>query len=137
MTTPERLRRRQLVEGGLLIVIGILMLGQTFYFNAVDREQRRCVTENFQELSVALDARAALVDRETSQNQALWSIYAEAAGLVNSDDDPSYELGPKEQHRLQEKLVEQLLVYEDAIEEIKAERKENPLPPYPVGECTP
>ena len=133
MTTPERLRRRQRIEGSALIIIALLMLGQSWYFNAEDRDQRACIQQNFVELSRALDARADLTQRETSQNKALWLIYAEAAGLVK--DDPTAELKPKDQARLQRELVAQLLEYKREITEIEQERRENPLPPYPVGVC--
>jgi hypothetical protein len=133
MTTAERLRRRQLIESGLIIVIGVLMLLQTAYFQGRAAEQQDCLAENFQELSVALNARGVLQERETAQNQALWGIYAEAAGLVK--DDPTAELEPADQERLQRKLVAQLLEYDRVMENIERERKDNPFPPYPAGQC--
>lgn len=133
MTTPENLKRRQLVEGALLIAVGLAMLWQGWYFAGEGREQRECLADNFQELSVALDARANLADRETAQNQALWGIYAEAAGLVR--DDPTAELKPEDQAKLQRELVAQLLEYQDVMAGIREERRETPLPPYPAGVC--
>lgn len=116
-----------------LILVGVLMILQSWYFNAEDRDQRACFEEKFSELSVALNSRSDLTERETSQNKALWLIYADAAGLVR--DDPTQELKPKDQARLQRELVAQLLEYKKTITEIEQERKENPLPPYPVGVC--
>lgn len=140
MTTPERLRRRQYIEGALLVVIGILMLVQSAYFHKVDQDQRevdveqqQCLADNFQDLSVALDARSKLTSRETSQNKALWLIYAEAAGLLK--DDPTGKLSKKDQNQLQIDLVHQLLEYRREITDIEKDRKAHPLPPYPVGQC--
>jgi hypothetical protein len=134
MTTPERLRRRQLIESAMLIVVGILMIIQSYYFHHEDREQRECLSDNFVALSEALDIRSELVSRETAATKRIWLTYAEAAGVVK--DDPTQELPPKEKARLQRKLVAALLDYERVIEDIERERRENPLPPYPVGVCT-
>jgi hypothetical protein len=133
MTTPERLKRRQLIEGAMLIVIGLAMLWQSWYFAGQADEQRQCLVDNFQELSVALDARGDLAERESAQNKALWSIYAEAAGLVR--DDPTEELPPREQAKLQRRLVAQLLEYDRVMDDIADQRRSTPLPPYPAGQC--
>lgn len=133
MTTPERLRRRQIIEGVLLILIGFAMLGQTWYFNEQDREQRDCLGDNFAELTVTLTARADLAERESAATKRLWLINAEAAGLLK--DDPTRPLTPQEQARLQAKLVDALLDYEKVINSVERSRREHPVPPYPVGEC--
>jgi hypothetical protein len=44
-------------------------------------------------------------------------------------------LPPKEQRRLQRKLVSQLLEYKKTITSIEKRRQEHPLPPYPIGVC--
>lgn len=132
MTTPERLKRRQMIEGSLLVVIGIALLVQALYFQAKAADQRECLTTNFQELSVALDARGDLTQKETAQNKALWLIYARAAGLLK---DPKGELTQKQQQRFQVELVDQLAEYQRVIKKIEEERKEHPLPPYPLGVC--
>jgi hypothetical protein len=118
----------------MLIVIGVLMLVQAWYFQARANDQQECLADNFQELSVALDARAGITDRESEQNRALWGIYAEAAGLVK--DDPTAELKPADQAKLQRELVAQLLEYDRVMGGIERERRENPLPPYPPGKCS-
>lgn len=133
MTTPENFRRRQLVEGAMLIVVGIAMILQGWYFANEDRAQRVCVEDKFRELSVALESRADLTERETAQNKALWMIYARAAGLVQ--DKEEIKLTPKQQEKFNRELVNQLLEYKRVITSIERERQENPVPPYPVGVC--
>lgn len=136
MTTPERLKRRQLIEGAALIAIGVLMILQSWYFNAVDRDQRKCLADNFQDLSVALDVRADITDRETSQNKALWGLYAEAAGIIKESGKPVGEaLTERQKAQLNERLVDQLLEYQREMDDIERDRRRNPLPPYPVGAC--
>lgn len=132
MTTPERLRRRQMFEGAALIAVGVLMLVQAFYFQGQADRQRQCLADNFSELSVALSVRGNLAERETAQNRQLWGIYAQAAGLLKHPED---ELTPAQQRRFQVKLVDQLAEYQRVIRGIEHRRRETPLPPFPAGVC--
>lgn len=116
MTTPERLKRRQLIEGAMLIVIGLLMIVQSWYFNGQGREQRECLAENFAALSEALEVRSELTDRETAAARR----FNTAELRVDSDEE----------------YLAELQRYSDEIDAVRRERKENPLPPYPVGECS-
>ena len=136
MTTPERLRRRQLIEGGILILLGVFIAVQSLYFSLEDRDQRKCFEENFSKLSYALEARSRLTERETNQNKKLWLIYAKAAGIVKASGKPAEEaLTEKQKKELNNALVKQLLSYQSEIRKIEQDRRENPLPPYPVGVC--
>jgi hypothetical protein len=133
MTTPEKLRRRQRIEGVVVILLAIFTVVQGVAFSLEDRDQQRCVEEKFGELSVALDARADLTERETEATRRVWRVYAKAAGLASQDS--SNELSPEQENRLRAELVAALLNYQDEARAIQAERKENPLPPYPIGSC--
>jgi hypothetical protein len=133
VTTPERLRRRQRIEGALLILVGLAMILQGYYFGIQDRDQRECLARNFQELSTALNVRSDLVARETDATRRIWSTYTRAAGYL--EDNPTGELPPKKRAKLQTELVAALLNYQSEIKDITRERKENPVPPYPAGEC--
>jgi hypothetical protein len=131
--TMTKKRSGQWLLGIFLVLMAVMTLGQAVYFNHEDQRQRLCFQEKFGELSVALDARSELTERETDQNKELWLIYAEAAGLLK--DDPTAELPPEEQRKLQIELVEKLLEYREEITKIERERERNPLPPYPIGVC--
>ena len=133
MTTPERLRRRQLIEGSVLILLAIFTVVQAVAFSLEDRGQQRCVEEKFGELSLALDARADLTERESIATRRVFSVWGKAAGIVQ--DRPGSELTPAEEDELQAELVDALLTYQDEAEAIRQERQDNPLPPYPVGTC--
>lgn len=154
MTTPERLRRRQRIEGTILILLAIFTALQAVYFSLERQEDRRetdnCISKKFYALSVALDERSkltaqetVLAQRESEQNRALWGLYAEAAGIIDkSGKSPQDALTPEQIADLNERLVAQLLEYRDVMnetvderEQILADRKKNPLPPYPVGTC--
>lgn len=133
MTTPERFRRRQIVEGVILILLAIFSVGQTVAFQNEDSDQRECVEDKFRELTVALDARSDLAGRESRASQNVWDVYARAAGLLK--DDPTEELPPAEQEQLQRDLVAALLDYQDTMNDVRRQRAETPYPPYPVGIC--
>lgn len=133
MTTPERFRRRQFAEGMVLILLGIGMLLQTAYFNHQDQEQRRCLGDNFAELTVTLTERARLASLESEANKRVWLVYAEAAGLIR--DDPTKPVPPEDVPRLQRELVAALLNFQRVVDSVEDERENNPVPPYPVGSC--
>ena len=136
MTTPERLKRRQLIEGACLILVGVLMVVQGFYFHHVDRGQSACVQRNFTALSRALDARSGTAERESEQNRALWGVYAEAAGIIQESGKPADEaLSKADQARLNKELVSKLVEYQRVMKGLERERREHPLPPYPPGTC--
>lgn len=161
MTTPERLKRRQLIQGALIIVMGFALVVNSWYFNNKDSDQRDCLVENFSDLTTALEFRSALTaqefeirDRETrASNQEtaaaarIWNTYARAAGLLR--DNPSAELPSEVQDRLRVDLVAALLDYAEVAEAVQRERQEiervsrglakireqNPIPPFPSGTC--
>lgn len=133
MTTPERLRARQIQTGVVLILLGIFTVLQAIVFNLEDRQQRTCLEDNFIALNNALEVRADLAARETKLQHNVWSVYARAAGLLK--DDPNEKLSPRDRKQLQREWVAALLEYDEGIQEIQRERRENPVPPYPVGSC--
>ena len=147
MTTPERLKRRQIREGLVLILLAIFTVVQAVYFNLEDRQQSECVRDNFSEFARVTGFRAdigmqdsELQRRETAVSKKIWLTFAEAAGVIK--DDPSKPLPPDEQARLNGELVKNLLEYKETISEIEEEREQlqrerrrNPVPPFPVGEC--
>lgn len=134
MTTPERLRRRQRIEAFFLILVGVLMLGQTWYFNTQDSSQRECISDKFRELSIALDVRSESNEKETRAEKEIWLTYAEAAGALKNKP-PQTELPEEQQNRLNKQLIDALLNYQSVVDEIQKDRKKNPLPPYPIGVC--
>ena len=115
MTTPEAFRRRQLTEGVALIVIGLIMVLQGWYFQLQNTNQNECVASRFEELSASLAARDRLAQRE-----------ADAARRINLS-----ELSVS----TDEEYLAALRRYDRETKEISRIRKENPLPPFPVGVC--
>jgi hypothetical protein len=133
VTTPEKHRRAQLVIGGAVLVLGLFTTSQAILSSQADNAQQDCFERNFREFARVLDARADIQARESVLIARIWQVYTEAAGVLQ--DDPTKELPPKEEARLQTRLVEALLDYDRGIEAIQQDREENPIPPYPVGTC--
>lgn len=135
--------KKSISKYDLAVGLVVFLLCTGFLYQSVenqrsDKRQSECVVEKFRELSVSLDKRADLTNRETSQNKKLWLIYAEAAGLIQKQnpDNPDKGLTDKQRLDLNKRLVSQLLTYRRVITQIETSRKNNPVPPYPVGACT-
>lgn len=133
MTTPERLKRRQMTEGIVLILLALLTTGQAIYFSQQGDAQQSCVERKFGQLSSALNLRAELADKETKAEHGIWFVYAQAAGAVK--DPKKAKLSPKDQQKFNEQLIKALIHYNEVITKLQKQRREHPLPPYPVGAC--
>lgn len=133
MTTPERQRRRQYIIGGMVMLLGLFTVAQAIANSRAENAQQACFEENFRELSRVLDVRASIAQRESALETKIWDIYGRAAGYLQ--DDPTKPLPPKAKERLQRELVAALIAYREGMKHIRQERRENPVPPYPLGNC--
>lgn len=116
MTTPERLRRRQRIEGVVLILLGVLMVLQSWHVQSNANDQRECLQGNFTALSEALDARGGLAAREGAATEAVIRAVSAADGDEAALDE-AFDAYEREQ---------------TAIDKVRAD---NPLPPFPPGTC--
>jgi hypothetical protein len=115
MTTPERFRRRQRIEGTILLVLGVFTILIAFYFNNEDARQRDCLTRNIHELSDAVQQRGDLAARDSRTTTRVVLDVARATR--------------------QEQVRRSLDRYIAAQARIQQARRENPLPPFPKGAC--
>ena len=127
MTTPERLKRRQLIEGSILILLAIFTVMQGIYFNVQQGHQASCVEDKFSQLSVALGKRAHLSGRETTATKRVLLFAA------HSSQNPPKT--PEEQQKVQKQFKHVPQHYSNEINAIQQYRQNHPLPPYPVGAC--
>lgn len=134
MTTPERLRRRQLIEGFVLLLLAIFTVAQSLYFSVQNNNQQQCFERKFTEFSAVSKIRAGLATEETAATRRVLMVYAQAAGLVKDKEDQ--KLTPAQQKRFTAKLVDALVHYARATQRIQEQRREHPVPPYPVGACS-
>lgn len=122
--------RRLFIQGLILV---LMMCGLGTYVTIRVNQTQSCFQGKFAALSSTYEARASLAEQETSQNKALWLIYAEAAGAIKDPKHPKLSL--QDQQRLNEKLIKQLLIYKQKIGEIEKQREQHPVPPFPSGTC--
>jgi hypothetical protein len=148
VTTPERLRRRQRIEGFVLMLLGVGMLFQQWYFGHQNANTLECIAHNFALSAQAQTARVrlqgqdtALSQHETAASRRNWLIYAHAAGILKKSgmDD----LNPHQQKVLQDKFIDSLLDYkritkhvQEQRDRITAARAKHPVPAFPNGTCT-
>jgi hypothetical protein len=115
MTTPEAFRRRQLVEGTILLVLGLWVAFWSFHSSEADKDIIECLETKVQSLSDVSGTRSKLVERESETTQQL---------LLNIN-----------QVKTQQEFDQRLQAYNEGIEQIQQEREESPIPPYPKGSC--
>lgn len=116
MTTPERLRRRQLIEGTILIILGILMILQAWYFHHNDIIQKKCLAAQITAVTKSYTARAVITQRDS---EAKTKVIREVA---------MSKTGPEVRAALDEFIRTQ--------NQIDTDRRNHPVPPFPPGTCT-
>lgn len=143
MTTPERLRRRQRIEGAFIVVIGVLLVVSTLWFRHQDDEQRACIGENFADMSAALEARGLLAERETDLNRReARAQFAESKAnrvfyrdaFASTTEADIFEAYGDYRARL-ERIDRTRAEIKAERQAVNKERKDNPIPAFPRGAC--
>lgn len=120
MTTPERLRRRQYIEGGGLAALGVLVVLSTLFSDARDDKQdesfRSCIIEQVSGIGNTLDARGAINSRDTEATNRVILTVAGAGG--------DYAV-----------IKKALDDFETDQAAIATERENTVIPPFPDGKC--
>lgn len=127
MTTPERFRRRQRIEGTFLVIIGLLLVVSTLWFRHQDEQQRACLSRNFSELSEALTSRASFAEAESrairAESRANRRFYRDAfSAKTEADVFDAYG-----DYRVRIERIDQ------RRDRLKQEREANPIPEFPRG----
>jgi len=145
MTTPERFRRRQLIEGSVLIMLAVFIALQSVAFNLQSRDQQKCLEQSFSELNRALVSRSTLAtesNRLKDQNAQLTADQFDwlLALFVTSASNPHPT--EKERAELRERFLRETKAFQDQRADLKKqiavvteEQADHPLPPYPAGKC--
>lgn len=145
MTTPERLRRRQLIEGTVLIILSLFLVGTSWTDQRDDAAQRECLADTTQDLTEALNARSEVGLRTNDLRDQRIDLVDERmdfllAILLRSAQNRT----PTEEE--QQQLREEFIATTQALQQkkthlkarIEASKKELaaiPIPPYPEGTC--
>lgn len=129
MTTPERLRRRQRIEGWFLVVIGIGLVVSTIYFRHEDMDQRACQAANFEKQNQVLQARSELGTREANvarlESRATRILFRDGFAAKNQAD----LFAAYGDYR------ERIATIDESRKKIAKERRATPVPDFPKGTC--
>lgn len=115
MTTPERLRRRQRIEGIVLILLAIFTTLQAVYFSIQNNEQNDCVATVVTKLNRNFEARAKVTQADSDVKKRAITHAFEAQTREQF-------LRVKAQYLAEQKRID-------------LERKQHPVPPLPPGRC--
>lgn len=129
MTTPERLRRRQRIEGTFLVVIGVLMLLQFQYFQHQDAKQRACLVDIVAEQNDAMSRRGDIASQDATVNAE--ESTATRTLIVDVFAAKSREEAQAAFAAAQEKWV----AVDKRRQQVAAARRSNPIPDFPDGKC--
>lgn len=118
MTTPERLRRRQIRNDWFIAVLAVALVVVFVYFQGQADAQRRCLTNYISSNSQTSAIRSKLYERESQTTRSF---------LLDATD-PEKVHTRQEFQRVRGIFVRRLA----AIDRIRAE---NPVKPLPKGVC--
>lgn len=115
MTTPERLRKRQIRNDWYIVILAVLLLAAFIYFRGQDNAQERCFNNYFQAQADTSKVRSKLVERESQATRDL---------LLRGTTAES-----------REEFQKIRALYVKRIKAIDQAREDNPIPPFPEGIC--
>lgn len=115
MTTAEKFRRRQRIEGVALVLLGVFSVILGVYFQAQQTAQRDCIESKFSEFTSTLKVRSHLTSQQLNQFKNLID------GALASTTPEEFESVKKQYARTSAR-----------IERIKAR---HPIQAYPNGAC--
>lgn len=129
MTTPERLRRRQRIEGTFLVIIGIFMLVQFQYFQDKDEAQRACLVDVVADQNAALSRRGDIASQDAAVNAE--ESTATRALIVEAFASKTREEALAAFAKAQDKWA----AVDKKRQQVAAARRSNPIPDFPDGTC--
>lgn len=146
MTTPERFRRRQRIEGAILIVLALFTVSYGVWDSGEARGRDKCMVRSFQQSSDVLDARSELGELTTELSLEVDALQSKQIALQKR---VIQEVAVARQ-RSSEDIDRVFANYDEAVNKISGEaarlralrkdvlatRKGMALPAYPDGKCS-
>lgn len=117
VTTPERFRRRQRIEGTILVVLGLFTVASTAYLDHQAKEQRACLVETVGALVDTIETGRSAANTEQSATRHLIGQALSGKLITESQVDAA------------------TTEYRESIARAKHKRKTSPLPPDPEKVC--
>lgn len=118
MTTPERLRRRQIRNDWYIVALAVALIAGWLYFQGQASAQKHCLLDYIASNSKTSAVRSDQVERESKATRRF---------LLNATDP--------EKVKTREEFQRERSVYARALRAIDAARDANPVQPFQKGEC--
>lgn len=129
MTTPERIKRRQLREFIAIVILSAGTIAWGVISDARDDDQDDCFREVISDLTESAKARSRAAKRHTEltdrSDQAQETLILEVFAATTREDTLT---AFNKYNKMQKELDKER-------NEVDSIRADNPIPPFPTGEC--
>lgn len=143
MTTPHRLRRRQRIEGTILVLLGIFTVGYVLYDSHEAKLRDLCMAQSFSDLGQSLTIRSDLtvkadklrIRAEHLQDQAIQNntrVVEDVSAAQDSNDVAAAFVRYKRVDEHIDNMSERL---DKQVARVTAKRIKTEIPPFPTGTC--
>lgn len=129
MTTPEKFRRRQRIEGVFLILLALASVGYGLWDSSEQRQRDDCLVESFRAAGEHQAERARLGEETTALHLAIDNEQSKVFTQLRRG------ISAEELFTLLEEFQEENARLDEEQRALLQEREETLAPPFPDGTC--
>lgn len=143
MTTPERFRRRQRIEGVFLIILAIVSVAYGVWDSERAQARDECMADNFRASGYTLERRAELTEKATQISLRVDALQAHTnsnqdkliADAMSAEDKAEAIAAFVVFQRRVEQLDQRRIRLDERQSKLLRQRQRTDLPPFPSGTC--
>jgi hypothetical protein len=129
MTTPEKFRRRQRIEGTIVIALAIASIAYGVVDSREEQARDACMVKSFEQANDVQNLRASLAEQTSEVQEAIDNNQNRVIQTVSSANNR------KEVARAFAEFNAEVERLDDERAELLRERKNTDIPPFPTGKC--
>jgi hypothetical protein len=129
MTTPEKFRRRQRIEGTVVIALAIASIAYGVVDSREEQARDACMVQSFEQANDVQNLRASLAEQTSEVQEAIDNNQNRVIQTVSSANNR------KEVARAFAEFNAEVERLDDERAELLRERKNTDIPPFPTGKC--
>jgi hypothetical protein len=129
MTTPEKFRRRQRIEGTVVIALAIASIAYGVVDSREEQARDACMVKSFEQANDVQNLRASLAEQTSEVQEAIDNNQNRVIQTVSSANNR------KEVARAFAEFNAEVERLDDERAELLRERKNTDIPPFPTGKC--
>jgi hypothetical protein len=129
MTTPEKFRRRQRIEGTIVIALAIASIAYGVVDSREEQARDACMVQSFEQANDVQNLRASLAEQTSEVQEAIDNNQNRVIQTVSSANNR------KEVARAFAEFNAEVERLDDERAELLRERKNTDIPPFPTGKC--